>query len=78
MFLFIFSNLKQKNKSIKNSGNSFKTEFKRFMEVDQADGGDRGDPVQGATLDGDDVQLEAWKMAGNGEVVQAELDRAAV
>lgn len=36
------------------------------------------DLVQWAGGDGDDVQLEAWKVACRGEVIQAELDQTAV
>lgn len=31
-----------------------------------------------APPDGDDIQLKAWKVAGKGEVVQADLDRTAL
>lgn len=47
------------------------------MEADrEASGGDK--LVQEAALDNNDVQLEAWRAADEGEVVQAEMDLTAV
>lgn len=42
----------------------------------EASGGDK--LFQEAALDGHDAKLEAWKAAGKGEVVQAELDLTVV
>lgn len=44
-------------------------------EADHAGGSGGSDLVQGVALNSDEVQLEAWKVAGRGEVVQAELDQ---